>query len=263
MRVQRARVPASLTTYRVRMRLALMSFKALTPYDIVYYPGHSFPETHPIRLATMGNFYGMESAPVNCCRLLELGCGVGDNLIPMAQLYPQSSFVGIDSSAHAIESGQTNVTMLGLRNIDLVHRDIMDFRQDDQTFDYIIAHGVYSWVPPAVREQMMRIYGKYLAPNGVAYVSYNAHPGSHLRDMVRDMMLFHVRDVKDPKKRIEQARSIAKFIAEASIKESVYGAVLREEFERIEKMADEVLFHDDLEENSTAFLLHQVVATAE
>src|SRR6478672_2353357 len=112
-----------------------MSFKPITPYDIVYYPGHSFPETHPIRLATMAAYYGMEPAPVNCCRLLELGCGVGDNLIPMAHLYPQSSFVGIDSSAHAIECGQKNLTVLGLRNIDLVHQDIMDFCQEHQRFD--------------------------------------------------------------------------------------------------------------------------------
>ena len=239
-----------------------MSFETLTPYDVVYYPGHSFPETHPDRLATMASYYGLESAPIDRCRILELGCGVGDNLIPIAHVYPATQFVGVDLSAHAIERGQKNIAALGLKNIELHNRDIMEIGQDGQIFDYIIAHGVYSWVPPAVREQMMVIYGKYLAPNGVAYVSYNAHPGSHLRDMVRDMMLFHIRDIKEPKQRIEQARSIAKFIAEASIKDSVYGAVLRDEFERISKMADEVLFHDDLEENSTPFLLHQVVGAA-
>lgn len=239
-----------------------MSFETLTPYDVVYYPGHSFPETHPDRLATMASYYGLELAPIDRCRILELGCGVGDNLIPIAHVYPATQFVGVDLSAHAIERGQKNIAALGLKNIELHNRDIMEIGQDGQIFDYIIAHGVYSWVPPAVREQMMVIYGKYLAPNGVAYVSYNAHPGSHLRDMVRDMMLFHIRDIKEPKQRIEQARSIAKFIAEASIKDSVYGAVLRDEFERISKMADEVLFHDDLEENSTPFLLHQVVGAA-
>jgi SAM-dependent methyltransferase/methyltransferase-like protein len=240
-----------------------MSFEQLTPYDVVYYPGHSFPETHPDRLATMASYYGLESPLIERCRVLELGCGVGGNLIPIACLYPESEFIGVDLSAHAIERGQANVAALGLTNIALQNRNIMEMANDGRPFDYIIAHGVYSWVPPVVREKMLALYGECLAPNGVAYVSYNAHPGSHLRDMVRDMMLFHIRDVTEPKQRIQQARAVAKFIAESSVEETVYGAVLRDEFKRIAKMADEVLFHDDLEVNSTPFLLHQVVAAAQ
>ena len=240
-----------------------MSFERLTPYDVVYYPGHSFPETHPDRLATMASYYGLESAPISRCRVLELGCGLGGNLIPIASLYPESEFIGVDLSGHAIERGQQNVSALGLGNIALFNRNIMEMGHDGDPFDYIIAHGVYSWVPPVVRDKLLAIYGECLAPNGVAYVSYNAHPGSHMRDMVRDMMLFHIRDITEPKQRIEQARSIAKFIAESSAKDTVHGAVLRDELERIQKMSDEVLFHDDLEVNSTPFLLHQVVAAAQ
>ena len=177
-----------------------MSFEQLTPYDVIYYPGHSFPETHPDRLATMASYYGLESAPIDRCRVLELGCGVGGNLIPIACLYPESEFIGVDLSAHAIERGQANVAALGLTNIALHNRNIMEMASDGRPFDYIIAHGVYSWVPPAVREKMLALYGECLAPNGVAYVSYNAHPGSHLRDMVRDMMLFHIRDLTEPKR---------------------------------------------------------------
>jgi SAM-dependent methyltransferase len=164
-----------------------------TPYDEVYYPGHVYGLTHPNHLATIAAVYGMQSAPVERCRVLELGCGVGGNLLPMAFQYPSSEFVGVDLSGVTIERGQRNIATLGLSNIKLLHCDIMNVDAGFGEFDYILAHGVYSWVPPAVREKMMMIFKQNLAPRGVCYVSYNAHPFSHLRDMVRDMMRYHTR----------------------------------------------------------------------
>jgi hypothetical protein len=117
-------------------------------------------------------------------------------------------------------------------------------------------------VPAPVREKLLAVFSANLAPNGVVYVSYNAFPGSHLRNLTRDIMLHHVRGMDDPIERIGQARGVLKFLADASDGDSVYGAVLREQFARVAKMNDEVLFHDDLLEGSTAFLLRDVVADA-
>src|ERR1700747_1490797 len=97
-----------------------------TPYDDVYYPGHVYGLTHPNHLATIATVYGMQPAPVGHCRVLELGCGVGGNLLPMAFHYPDSEFVGVDLSAVAIAQGQRSVAALGLSNIRLLNRDIMD-----------------------------------------------------------------------------------------------------------------------------------------
>ena len=99
-------------------------------YDQVFYPGHAYDQTHPDRLATLAVLYGMEPAPLAGCRMLELGCEVGGNLIPMASQWPESTFIGIDLSALSIEKGRENVAALGLTNLDLRHGDIMQLPAD-------------------------------------------------------------------------------------------------------------------------------------
>jgi methyltransferase-like protein/2-polyprenyl-3-methyl-5-hydroxy-6-metoxy-1,4-benzoquinol methylase len=237
--------------------------RAPTSYDVFSYRGFAYMDSHPARLASLAAFYGMDPTPVSRCRVLELGCGVGANVIPMADQYPDSEFIGIDLSGRSIEFGSGAIAALGLKNITLRHASITDVTADYGAFDYIIAHGVYSWVPADVREKMLAIFHGNLRPQGVAFVSYNAYPGSHLRNLARDMMLFHVRDIADPRERVAQARAVVKALAEASAKTSVHGAVLRAELARIEGMGDDILFHDDLDEVAVPFLLHQVVADAE
>jgi SAM-dependent methyltransferase len=233
-----------------------------TPYDVVIYPGRTYRETHPDRLATSAALYGMTPAPPARCRVFEIGCGLGNNLIPMAYQYPDSQFLGIDLSARSIERGLSTIAALGLKNIELRHCDIMDISVAHGHFDYVIAHGIYSWVPDPVRDKMMAIFKENLAPQGVAYVSYNCYPGSHPRNLVRDMMNFHVRETTDPQERVKQARAILNFFAETAPKESAHGAMLRDQRERVRGMGDEVIFHDDLDVGSKAFLLHEVVAAA-
>lgn len=233
-----------------------------TLYDDVYYPGRAYEHTHPNRLATLAALYGMSPPPPERCRVLELGCGVGGNLLPLAFQYPESEFVGIDLSKLTIERGQRNLAGLGLTNVELLHCDILDVDARFGEFDYIITHGVYSWVPPAVRTKIMAIFKQHLSPQGVAYVSYNAHPFSHARNMARDMMLFHTRHLTDMHQKVAQSRAIMKFLSEATKSDTVHGAVMRDQYERLTKMLDEVVFHDDLNEQAKAFLLHEVVEFA-
>jgi len=235
---------------------------APTSYDHVFYPGHAFDQTHPGHLATLGVLFGMDPTPIERCRVLELGCGLGGNLLPMAYHLPGSQFVGIDLSAQTIVQGQANIDALGLTNLRLVHGDILEIGPDWGQFDYIIAHGVYSWVPPHVREKMLTVFKENLTPNGLVYVSYNSYPGSHLRNIARDLMLYHVRDMSEPQERIGQARALLAFMAENSMANDVYGTVLRDQLVRVRAVRDEVLFHDDLDEVSTPFYLQQVADDA-
>src|SRR5215510_13778771 len=101
-----------------------MASEQITPYDTVMYPGRGYHEPHPDRLSTMAAFYGMQPAPPARCRVFELGCGHGGNLIPMAYQYPESEFYGIDLSGRAIDLGMKTIAELGLKNITLAHRDI-------------------------------------------------------------------------------------------------------------------------------------------
>lgn len=231
-------------------------------YDEVVYPGNPIPETHPERLAAVVTMFGMRPAPASRCRVLELGCGIGGNLMAMAYQWPDSEFVGIDVSARSIEIGRGNLAELGLRNAFLHHADIMEIGESFGLFDYIVAHGVYSWVPPQVRERLLAVFRAHLAPQGVAYVSYNAYPGAHLRDIARDIMLFHARGLDDPRSRIEQSRAMLKFVAETVPETSLHGRILRDQLKRIERAAEEVVFHDDLDPSATPFMLHEVAEAA-
>jgi SAM-dependent methyltransferase len=240
----------------------MVSPASATLYDHVFYPGRVYEHTHPNRLATLATLYGLNPTPVERCRVLELGCGVGANLLSMAFQYPNSEFVGVDLSEVTIARGQRSLAALGLTNVKLLHCDIMEVDAGFGQFDYIIAHGVYSWVPAAVREKIMTIFRGNLSSHGVCYVSYNSHPFSHIRNLARDMMLFHTRDLPDMKQKVSQARAIMKFLSEGSKADNIHGAIMRDQYNRVTKLLDEVLFHDDLNEIAEAFLLHQVVGHA-
>ena len=120
-------------------------------YDELPYLRLPFPQTHPGRLAAQARLFGVTAPPVATCRVLELGCASADNLVPMAVAAPAARFVGIDLSARQIDEGRATIAALGLTNIELVAADIMAIDASFGTFDYIVAHGVYSWVPPDVR----------------------------------------------------------------------------------------------------------------
>jgi methyltransferase-like protein len=233
-----------------------------TSYDDVIYPGDPYPQTHPDRLATIASLFGMHPAPPSRCRVLELGCGDGGNLMPMAYQYPASEFVGIDLSSVTVERGKAAIAALGLANITLRTCDIMQVDAQFGEFDYIIAHGVYSWVPPVVRTKMLTIFRDRLAPQGVAYFSFNAYPGSHRRDLARRMMLYHVRSLADPDAQVREGRALLRLLAEATDADTLYGAVMRDLSERAQKRADPAVYHDDLNAGASAFLLHQVVEAA-
>lgn len=184
-------------------------------YDEVPYPSLSFNVTHPDRLATLAVLLGMRPPPVEHCRVLELGCASGGNLIPMAHSLPESQFVGVDLSARQIAEGQAMLDEVGLENVSLKSADIRDLTPDFGQFDYIIAHGVYSWVPPEVQDKLLEICRQNLAPNGVAYVSYNTYPGWYMLIALREMMLWHTREVTDPMQQVAGARAFLEFLADS------------------------------------------------
>jgi methyltransferase-like protein/SAM-dependent methyltransferase len=240
-----------------------MSQDAVNPYDEVPYESHPFPESHPERLATLGTLFGMTPAPIERCRVLELGCGDGGNLIPMAANLADSEFVGIDSSGTEISAGRETVEALGLGNIRLVHQDLVDVDDRLGRFDYIIAHGVFSWVPPLVRESLLGICRRGLNPQGIAYISYNTYPGWHVRRMIRDMMRFHVRALPDTKTRIQQARAIVKFVAEsASAEGAPHAAWLDDELKRLGGEADDYILHEYLSDENQPVYFHEFVEMA-
>jgi len=182
----------------------------------------------------------------------------------MAFQLPTSEFIGLDLARRPIASGQSCVKDLGLGNIALHSMDLCEASLERfGRFDFIIAHGLYSWVPQPVRERILAICREMLNPQGVAYISYNAYPGNHLRDLVRGMMRFHTARFEDPIEKVGQARGLLKFLAESTPNPDYYVAAIRAQFDRTLKYADEAFFHDDLSEVNQPFYFHEFISDAE
>jgi methyltransferase-like protein len=230
-----------------------------TAYDAVPYPGNPFFQTHPDRLATIGTLFGMTPTPVDRCRVLELACGDGGNLIPMAFSLAGSQFVGIDLAGSAIDKGQTLIHTLGLTNIALKRMDIMDVAREMGEFDYIIAHGLYSWVPGEVRGKILAICKLNLNAQGIAFVSYNTYPGGHLRDPLREMMRFHVRNTSEAEEQIKQAKELLEFLIDGHPADDAYGISLRAEIKSFLERKPQHLYHDELAEHNARLYFYEFV----
>lgn len=232
-------------------------------YDLVPYPSASFPQAHPNRLAGLAKVFGVDAPLPSKARVLELGCADGANILPMAEQHPGATFLGIDYSSKQIDAGRQALEAAGLKNVQLRHQDILDFPLTEGKFDYILVHGVFSWVPEPVREKILAICSACLTDRGVAYISYNALPGWNMRKSLRDMMLFHTAGITDPVTRVRQARALLKFLADSvPADRSAYGLLLKSELEIISKVSDNYLLHDYMEEENTAFYFHQFVGRA-
>jgi SAM-dependent methyltransferase len=178
----------------------------------------------------------------------------------MALALPGASFVGVDAAPGAIARGQSLVAALGLRNVTLEARAIEDWSPAPGGFDYVIAHGVYSWVPAPVRDRLLAVCRAALADGGVAYVSYNALPGGRLREALRDMLVFHTAELADPHERIAEARALLRFLVEGAPAEHELGALMRGQAERLLARADASLLHDELAEVNEAVYFHELAA---
>jgi methyltransferase-like protein/cyclopropane fatty-acyl-phospholipid synthase-like methyltransferase len=234
-----------------------------TSYDEVPYESHPFSQTHPSRLFVVGTLFGMRPTPVQRCRVLELACAAGGNLIPMADYLPDSEFVGIDLSARQVADGQQMIKQFGLKNITLKQADILDVDESYGKFDYVIAHGVFSWVPDRVRDKIFDICATQLNPNGIAYISYNTYPGWHMRGMIRDMMRYHSSRFTTPQLRTQQARALLDFLAQSVRQDgSAYAVLLKQELETLRHQADHYLYHEHLEENNDPLYFHQFAERA-
>jgi len=233
-----------------------------TPYDEVRYPTFSHAQLHPDRLAIPALLLGLSPAPAEACRYLELGCGDGGTLTALAVALPDSELVGVDLASTALRRGRDVCEEVGIGNLTLIEADVADL-PDLGEFDYVVCHGVFSWVSEAARQGILRACRQHLRPQGVAYVSYNANPSGLLREMTRQMLRFHLRrGSRSPEEKLQEAHAFLGFLTTARNEGDPWRQLLQSEIEHLEKRLPSSLIHDELAEVNTPFWLYEVLDMA-
>jgi SAM-dependent methyltransferase/methyltransferase-like protein len=219
------------------------------------YVGKQLRLQHPDHLAAVAVLHGLEAAPAERCRVLELGCGDGWNLVPMAEALPNSEFVGIDLDADRLALGEKARAALGLRNLTLQAADIRELGTAWGRFDYVIAHGLYSVVGDSVREVFFERVASLLGERGVAFVSANVYPGWRTLEPGRDLARFHAHhtDAKDGEPLVKRLRTITRFFAEHMPRETPDTALVAEQYRKLSGLSDYLIGFDQLGESQASY----------
>lgn len=232
-------------------------------YDELHYPSYVHPQTHPRRLAAVARLMGHTPPDVDRCRVLEIGCSNGSNLLPMAAALPGSTFVGIDLAATRIAEGAARAAACGLKNVELKAESLTTVGSSLGDFDYIVVHGVYSWVPEEIREATLALISQRLTPNGVAFVSFNVFPGWASRMLAGGIMRYFTRGEPRPGARAALAkRVLGELTALERGGDAFWEAGLKVERDRLDRSPDAYLFHEYFGGDHRIFYFHEVAAAA-
>jgi SAM-dependent methyltransferase len=216
-------------------------------YDAVSYHSGAIPDSHPARIGAIGRLHGLPTAAPDRCRVLELGCADGMNLLPLAERFPRSQFLGVDFTKAHIAAADEARAACNLANACFVCADLREFEPEPEAFDFVIAHGVYSWVGDDVKERLLAVCARALAPGGVAYVSYNTLPVWGFLGGLREFLLTETEREREPWRQIERARRVM-----AALNESIagqpgaYSELVRQSLADMLRKQPDHFYHDDL-----------------
>lgn len=214
-------------------------------YDTLPYRHGAVLHSHPARIGAIARLLGIPAALPDRCRVLELGCAEGMNLLPLAERFPRAQFIGVDSSAGQIGVGEQARLVARLENAKLVCVDLRDYDPEPAAFDYVIAHGVYSWVADDVKDRLLAICARALAPDGVAYLSYNVHPAWGMLGSLRAILKAEFARVPDPLS--HASRLLPALDAAFAAQPGPFATLMRAALAEMRGKSIALLFHDEFE----------------
>lgn len=241
-----------------------MKASELNPYDEMPYTSYPIEWTAPERLALASMLHGGPRVAVNSYRALELGCGNGANLLPLAFFRKHSEFVGVDGAQRPIAQACASASHLRLSNVRFIHADFRDAnRQLQGEFDFIMAHGVFSWVADDVLDELFRLCARRLRGGGLLYLNYNCYPGWKVRGLVREFLRDHTAALTSLRERATQAQAAAAQLAASLRTQShAYSQLLANEFEFVRDGDPGYVAHEFLAEENHAFWRSDFLARA-
>ena len=182
------------------------------PYDIVPLMSQPIPQAHPGRLAALAVLFGRDPAPIDRCRVLEIGCGDGGNLVSLAQGMPQASLVGLDLSERHIAMARTMAEAVGTDNIVWFEGDIKDFDQPDESFDYIICRDVFTRVDRETQTAILAKSAALLGPEGILFLGCDALPGGAAAAALGRLLKLHTDHLEAPHEAVQEALAAMDFL---------------------------------------------------
>jgi SAM-dependent methyltransferase len=230
--------------------------------DSQYISGSFFEECTPTHLNMLALLKGFIPPPTDQFTYIELGCGYGYMACIMAAVYPEGQFHVVDFNPEHIAAGQELAQQAKLTNISFhcaSFADLVDRPDLLPQADYIITHGVYSWINEHNRLSIQKIVEQKLKNNGLFYVSYNALPGASTNAAIQHLIYQH--GLQNPKASSEQALEGLDFIK--SLKElgsHLYGVFprLRDRIKYLERQSPIYLAHEFMNQEWRAFYFSEI-----
>ena len=231
-------------------------------YADLGYLSQPFPYASAPFLESYARLLGLSPAPASTARILEIGSSYGGNLISQALFYPNATFTGIEIAPTHVSVGKTYIDQLGITNLDLLEGDVNESHQHLGTYDYIIAHGFYSWVDEETKDNFLRLCKQHLAENGILYMSYNTYPGWHKMDSVRALLEFANKDIDtlNHREKVRHGKTVASklgaLMLEYDTVKTQQASFLQSLRQTLQKQ-DCYVGHDHLEPVNTPVYFHQ------
>ena len=231
-------------------------------YADLGYLSQPFPYASAPFLESYARLLGLSPAPASTARILEIGSSYGGNLISQALFYPKATFTGIEIAPTQVSVGRTYIDQLGITNLDLLEGDVNESHDHLGTYDYIIAHGFYSWVDEETKDNFLRLCKEHLAGNGILYMSYNTYPGWHKMDSVRALLEFANKDIDtlNHREKVRHGKTVASklgaLMLEYDTVKNQQASFLQSLRQTLQKQ-DCYVGHDHLEPVNTPVYFHQ------
>ena len=231
-------------------------------YADLGYLSQPFPYASAPFLESYARLLGLSPAPASTARILEVGSSYGGNLISQALFYPKATFTGIEIAPTQVSVGKTYIDQLGITNLALLEGDVNESHHHLGTYDYIIAHGFYSWVDEETKDNFLRLCKEHLAENGILYMSYNTYPGWHKMDSVRALLEFANKDIDtlNHREKVRHGKTVASklgaLMLEYDTVKTKQASFLQSLRQTLQKQ-DCYVGHDHLEPVNTPVYFHQ------